>query len=377
VKPHPLLVNLILAGLLLAGCNLPTASRPAAPSEPAQAAASLPEATPGPTPEVARLLAPEDVGRETLGSADLQTEPPQGYRARLLVPVGGFSLPMDECPGGKTAPYFAQAALEVPLPTDPLFGTAFFICGWGVNEQVELTLTAPDGSQTSETLTASADGGVYYFFFTRYGMPFGAYTLELKGFSGSVSQTFQAVPASGPAMTEVDAATYYLTGYQAGEELLLVSYLSGKGQLALSAWKRSRADERGQLLLKIEVENSLTAVFAQGRPAQWSKPSLGTLIGSGYLKAEIAPCGSAPPSQLNPNSYALVTEGQPNNIRKQPSTDATVIGKADPGETLLVWDEAPVCDGARLWWKVSNLAGTLTGWTVEGAGGRYWLVPLE
>ncbi len=367
----------LLAGLLLSGCNLPVSPAAGGTARVEPAAAPLPASTAAAVPALARLQAPPNADKDSLTRADLQSEPPEGFRRALIVPPGGFSIPPEECPAGQIAPNLIAAPDEVMLPTDPLFGTAFCSCGWGVNEQVDLTLTLPDGSQTRETLTAGADGGACYRFFSRYGMPYGSASLDLRGYSGSISHRFQTIPPAVPAVVAVNASMYYLTGFPANEEVLLVSYRPDKTQLILDAWKRAKVDARGELLVTIELDSALLAVFAGGQPPVWSQPSLGKLIGSGYLKSQIAPCGSAPPSRLDLNSYAVVTEGQPNNIRKQPGTDATVIGKANPGETLLIWNEQPVCSGNMLWWKVSNLAGTLSGWTVEGAGGRYWLAPAE
>lgn len=78
------------------------------------------------------------------------------------------------------------------------------------------------------------------------------------------------------------------------------------------------------------------------------------------------------PSQLVIEEMAQVSEGQSNNVRENPSRDATRLGVIPSGAVLEVL-EGPTCADGLQWWRVQY--GSLIGWTVEGSDGEYWLLP--
>jgi len=85
------------------------------------------------------------------------------------------------------------------------------------------------------------------------------------------------------------------------------------------------------------------------------------------------------PGYLTPRlvggSYARVTEGQPNNVRSEPTMNAPVVTQIQPGEIVYV-TSAPNCVDGLVWWQVGfNEVDQIEdfGWTAEGADGEYWL----
>ncbi len=88
-------------------------------------------------------------------------------------------------------------------------------------------------------------------------------------------------------------------------------------------------------------------------------------------------CPGARPSRLHIGDRAYVSYDppDPNRVRAQPGTDASVLGRIYPGEEVLILD-GPECANGWVWWKVQSLETGLTGWTSEGDLQAYWLVPF-
>jgi len=88
-------------------------------------------------------------------------------------------------------------------------------------------------------------------------------------------------------------------------------------------------------------------------------------------------CPDAFPSRLHIGDHATVSEDPPvaNNLRNNPGTEGTeIIGKINPGEEVEILD-GPQCQNNWVWWKVKVLKTGQVGWTSEGDGITYWLVP--
>jgi hypothetical protein len=75
--------------------------------------------------------------------------------------------------------------------------------------------------------------------------------------------------------------------------------------------------------------------------------------------------------------YGVVTPGDANNLRTQPSAAGSLIGKVEPGEPFRVAYSDPVCAGGYLWREIDT--PTLSGWTAEmtADGGDPFIVPFE
>lgn len=94
--------------------------------------------------------------------------------------------------------------------------------------------------------------------------------------------------------------------------------------------------------------------------------------------------GATDPALVCPNTYptrlkkgirvfASLYPNLPNRIREQATTRAKILGMINPGEEADVVD-GPACAEGWIWWKIKKDNG-LTGWTAEGDGKDYWIVP--
>jgi hypothetical protein len=63
-------------------------------------------------------------------------------------------------------------------------------------------------------------------------------------------------------------------------------------------------------------------------------------------------------------------------VRERPNTTAAILGNIEPGEEIEILG-GPACNTGWVWWEVRSLSTDLQGWTAEGDGEDYWLVPLE
>lgn len=83
-------------------------------------------------------------------------------------------------------------------------------------------------------------------------------------------------------------------------------------------------------------------------------------------------------SRLKIGDKAYVSKDPPlaNNVRQRPYTEATILGRIQPGEEVTIID-GPSCSNRWVWWKVRAKKNGLTGWTSEGDASAYWLIPIN
>lgn len=89
------------------------------------------------------------------------------------------------------------------------------------------------------------------------------------------------------------------------------------------------------------------------------------------------PCKGTYPSILKVGDRAYVNYEPPqaNRVRSKPDKSGDVIGRIEPGEQMEVI-AGPKCANGWVWWKVEPDNGVI-GWTAEGDGKQYWLLPLR
>jgi len=109
------------------------------------------------------------------------------------------------------------------------------------------------------------------------------------------------------------------------------------------------------------------------------KQILQQILGS-YRQVLLALSCASDWTQLYPGAFTVVAGGPgdpPNRVRSAPITGASIITQIDPGEIVLVL-EGPTCANNLVFWKVRSdvIPGGL-GWTAEGDGAEYYLVPYN
>jgi hypothetical protein len=89
-----------------------------------------------------------------------------------------------------------------------------------------------------------------------------------------------------------------------------------------------------------------------------------------------AACGAGW-SRLSIGKYAIVMPGDPNRVRSEPQKGNNLLTALNAGAIVKII-EGPVCADGLVFWKVSNasIPGGF-GWTAEGDGTEYWMVPYQ
>jgi hypothetical protein len=89
-------------------------------------------------------------------------------------------------------------------------------------------------------------------------------------------------------------------------------------------------------------------------------------------------CPGAPTPRLEISGFAYVGYDPPlaNRVRSKPGTENSIVSKIEPGGVMEIL-AGPKCVDNWVWWQVRELNTGLTGWTVEGDGKAYWLIPCE
>ena len=89
---------------------------------------------------------------------------------------------------------------------------------------------------------------------------------------------------------------------------------------------------------------------------------------------------SCPRTRLGIGDQAWVSldPPDPNTLRTAPGGQGDRIALIQPGESVTILD-GPRCASSRVYWFVSyfNEERELTGWTAEGEGDVYWLIPYD
>jgi hypothetical protein len=89
-------------------------------------------------------------------------------------------------------------------------------------------------------------------------------------------------------------------------------------------------------------------------------------------------CLNPLPTRLEAGGFAYVDPDPPlpNNLRRDAGKDQPLIGEIQPGQAMRIL-EGPECADGWVWWRVRTFEPELTGWTAEGNGEEYWLIPCE
>ena len=88
------------------------------------------------------------------------------------------------------------------------------------------------------------------------------------------------------------------------------------------------------------------------------------------------PCEGAYETHLFKGGFAFVNPvpPDPNLVRSEPNASSAQIGLVQPNELMEVTD-GPQCSGGWVWWQITSKKTSLSGWTAEGDGASYWVLP--
>ena len=90
------------------------------------------------------------------------------------------------------------------------------------------------------------------------------------------------------------------------------------------------------------------------------------------------PCEGGYETRLFKGGYAFVNPvpPDPNIVRSAPDKASAQTGFIQPNELVEVVD-GPQCSRGWVWWNVTSKKTGLSGWTAEGDGAFYWVLPCS
>lgn len=105
----------------------------------------------------------------------------------------------------------------------------------------------------------------------------------------------------------------------------------------------------------------------------WGAPHWEVVIEEEIVEEPLPQCEGALQSRLRIGDEGIV-RSIANNLRDEPSVSGQRVGQLNSGQQFVVLD-GPVCAGGYTWYEVE--LENLRGWTAEGTGVSYWLIPVE
>jgi hypothetical protein len=88
------------------------------------------------------------------------------------------------------------------------------------------------------------------------------------------------------------------------------------------------------------------------------------------------PCEGGYETHLFKGGYAYVNPvpPEPNIVRSAPGANSPQTGLVQPNELMEI-TEGPQCADGWVWWQITSRMTGLSGWTSEGDGNSYWVLP--
>lgn len=407
-NPGPALLALTAAFLALTG-GIPAAGYALAPQA-VEAAPPQTHLTPTPTLVRTPTRTPPPTPRPTSASAQVFNLEEIEY----ITGIGGggpecgvWEDIQDELPANARLPY---------VDAENFYMDTRFVCAYGFppEQEVTLELYTPDGRKAaaypySDAETTDALDGRIAYLDLPYGLPYGEWTIVLRGGRLTARNTFTH-PARYRAMLDVnhilsadtlnpddprwrmgfkpgDRAAMYGVGFPPSSEISVAVGTIEDDILHPAAGWTVRTDRGGDFYIQFTIDRA----FKDGRYGISVNETTGRSLDEEawhndpaqltYFTVNIPwrACRSGPLSNLEVGDWAQLSPGPPNNVRNRPRLDANKIGQIQPYQSVYI-EDGPKCNDGFTWWYVqvwdfdAENHG-LKGWTAEGSASGYWLVP--
>jgi hypothetical protein len=413
--PRTLMAVLMIA--TLAACAAPTADSTGtpAPTHRATATATLSVTLterPTHTPTPAATLEVQHVGTATKipapqsgGKSPTRTPTPKpGPQPVIFKPSGdrpddlheqlgwggaggGMGDPCvvdDTAPGLRAEATFEDGqAIEIPLLAAFEYGIRFY----GLKQDVQANLIAPDGSSQPIAILYEGDTSAPYCGWfdipSHPDMLTGVYRIEVVQGTDFLSYEFKIAYADDARLVglydgETATYSYWLAGFQPGEQVRLIAYeiVSDPelGQVAKFYGQQITTLPQGMAVIKDGLpEQSL--LYAIGEQSGFVRDPYSMLPQEAIVRPQID-CPGALPPRLWPFTNGRIGRDNLGRVivRKQPGKASLEVTRLPEGTEFFVSD-GPVCSDGWLWWEIYTNDG-LSGWLSEGST-RYFVEPIK
>jgi hypothetical protein len=195
------------------------------------------------------------------------------------------------------------------------------------------------------------------------------WTPEGQNFTYWTEPIFSLPPTPTPIPQGCSLPTHMLVGYTGIVTPGLPNRLRSTPSLTGRFLRNMNAGETFNVLSGPHCADGMIWYQVRYRgTAGWTAEGQGTTY---YIDPLI--CPGFLPSQIAAGYNGVVTPGLPNRLRSQAATWSATLTTIPAGGVFSVVG-GPVCSENAAWWQVRY--GGITGWTMEGQGGTYWLTPL-
>jgi len=165
--------------------------------------------------------------------------------------------------------------------------------------------------------------------------------------------------------------------------LTLPGQLAAASQSTATALVTRSLDEPAAIIITATLDGANTP---QPGHQNGGNGTAGTLPAATAAAVITPPPGGSGAWDACPGSYqSFLRVGQkamvslnpplPNNVRAAASKSAKFLFAIQPGDEVDIID-GPGCENSWVWWKVQAKDGQ-SGWTAEGDGTEYWIVPVN
>ena len=258
----------------------------------------------------------------------------------------------------------------------------FVVCGWKVNEEVDLSIHRPDGIVIQTTLTARAalDPGVgnlvEYIYVSQLDDPEGDYTFTFSGASGKVEVEYNYYLLSGPNIHQMDDNQLLLYGFRPKERVRLLAYRWKSPDdthdhpdynAIFHAWQEIQVDERGRILIDTDLSNiyyyvaigdrSGTAIF---------ETNFSVTIEGDISNTSCFYSGIWFDIEIGDYVYVALPEGDFLYLFEGPSLNFNTLADL-PSNVEMQVVGGPACADGYQWWQVITADG-YSGWVADSEG---------
>lgn len=248
------------------------------------------------------------------------------------------------------------------------------------------------GQMVNDTLPRSVPSAEYVHQFARFAVhPSGIYTISQDRQSHYI---YRVDPQDGRVLQAIDVAPegdYPLDLAATGDSIWVALHSGDVVRVDAATLTVTALARTGAALTELIVaENTIWAHSPLEARLYRIDPVGGQLVAQIETGRRLQPtatpvpklppgevCQGSYPTQFRLGDFAEVNPSPPipNRVRVEPNLHAKILGEIGP-YTRMQLIEGPVCTDGWVWWKIKVENSDLTGWTAEGDGENYWLIPI-
>lgn len=274
--------------------------------------------------------------------------------------------------------------------------TRLLVCGWEVDEKIEIKISSPDGSTIVDQAKADLDygadvGSIEMVFETDLKDIPGTYRITFKGISDSVSTEMRVRKPSVPRVYFYEGNLVFVN-FPSRDKVRLFAYKSEaetdsgiEYHDTFIAWQQYTTNNDGYLIISVSDDSlhyyvvsesvGIQDVYLQGLNTYFNVNHFKLITTN--ARQPYTPIADCAKSRIYTGDNVILDNTDYVTIRSTPDTHPTDnrIGRLEPGEIAHVVD-GPICNYGWILWEIENSDG-IHGWIPETNGQEFWLIAID